>query len=184
MISTKDDISGWVKPYTKDLFRYTIAKVPQRQIAEDLVQETFLSAYQSHDNFEGKSNVKTWLLSILKHKIADHYRSQYKKNVEVSSTIVEQFFNEDHRWKQEYRPIEWGDEKELLDDPEFANALKNCFEHLPEKWSLTMRLKFLEEHDADGICHQLDITRSNFWQIVHRAKLQLRNCLEVKRFRK
>ena len=74
-----------VKTYTKNLFNYTITKVQQKEIAEDLVQETFLSAYQSYENFKNKSNLKTWLFSILKHKIADYYRLKYKENTEAAS---------------------------------------------------------------------------------------------------
>ena len=58
-MSLKEEISSWVKTYTTDLFSYTITKVHQKELAEDLVQDTFLSAYQSYENYKGKSNVKT-----------------------------------------------------------------------------------------------------------------------------
>ncbi|MBA2498662.1 MAG: hypothetical protein H0V30_02950 [Chitinophagaceae bacterium] len=98
----------------------------QRQVAEDLVQETFLAAYQFHHKYQGKSNVKTWLISILNHKIADCYRSKYKTGTEISSGTIEQLFDENQRWKPECRPKDWGNEKELL-DPDFTKALKDCF---------------------------------------------------------
>lgn len=183
-MNLKEEISFWVKMYTKDLFSYTITKVHQKEIAEDLVQDTFLSAWQSYKTYQGKSNVKTWLFSILKYKIADYYRLKYKQNIDLGSDFIDAFFDEDHRWKPEYRPTNWGNEKELLDDPEFSQALHNCFEKLPQKWSSAVQLKFLEEHDSKTICSKLEITTSNFWQIVHRAKLQLRNCLELKWFKK
>ncbi|HXH99486.1 MAG TPA: sigma-70 family RNA polymerase sigma factor [Sphingobacteriaceae bacterium] len=181
MIANKNDIISWVKIYTKDLLNYAITKVPQKEIAEDLVQDTFLSAYQSYKSYKGESNVKTWLFSILKHKIADYYRLKYKENVEFD--CINQFFDENSRWRSEYRPTKWGDEKELLDDPEFSKALNACFEKLPQKWSSAVRFKYLEEYDSKAICSELEITSSNFWQIVHRAKLQLRNCLEIKWFK-
>jgi RNA polymerase sigma-70 factor (ECF subfamily) len=184
MTTSRQHIIELVKTYTNDLFAYTLLKVQQREIAEDLVQEAFLSAYQSYGKFEGRSNIKTWLFSILKRKIADHYRSKYRSAAEVSSGILQEYFDENHRWKDEFRPQAWSNENQLLDDPEFAEALKKCFESLPGKWSSAVRLKYLEEHDADGICNQLEITKSNFWQIIHRAKLQLRNCLELKWFKK
>ncbi len=156
----------------------------KKEVAEDIVQETFLAAYQSYDNFQNKSHIKTWLFSILKHKIADYYRSKYKSNTEVSSGIIEEFFDENQQWKPEYKPTEWPNEKELSDDPDFAKALKNCFEKLPQKWSSAVQLKYLEDHDTNTICSTLEITSSNFWQIIHRAKLQLRNCLQLKWFNK
>ncbi|MBA3673665.1 MAG: sigma-70 family RNA polymerase sigma factor [Chitinophagaceae bacterium] len=180
MITTHNDIISLVKAYTKDLFNYAITKVHQKEVAEDLVQDTFLSAYQSYENYKGKSNVKTWLFSILKHKIADYYRSKYKQDIEVD---FDTFFDDNHRWKPEYRPKDWGNEKELLDDPKFSQTLQDCFKKLPVKWSSAVQMKYLEEHDADAICSQLEITKSNFWQITHRAKIHLRNCLEMKWFK-
>lgn len=183
MTTAKDDIIIWVKTYTKDLFSYTLSKVQNKEVAEDVVQETFLAAYQSHDKYQGKSNIKTWLFSILSHKISDYYRSKYKAATELSSGTIEQFFDENERWRQEYRPQDWGNEKELLDDPEFTKALKDCFQKLPEKWSSAMQMKYIEEYDTDGICSQLEVTKSNFWQIIHRSKIKLRNCLEVSWFK-
>jgi len=184
MKNTKDDIISWVKIYTKDLFSYTISKVGQKEIAEDIVQETFLSAYQSYDNFQNKSGVKTWLFSILKHKIADHFRLHYKRGTEVSPDIIEKFFDQNHRWKPEYRPKKWAEENHLLDDPAFSKTLADCLKDLPGKWSSAVQLKFLEEHETKIICSKLEITLANFWQIIHRAKLQLRNCLDIKWFKK
>ncbi|MGI8950505.1 MAG: sigma-70 family RNA polymerase sigma factor [Chitinophagaceae bacterium] len=179
MSKLKNDFIDCLKTYAKDLFSYTIAKVQQKETAEDLVQETFLSAYHSYENYKEKSNVKTWLFSILKHKIADYFRLKYKNSFEISSNIINEFFDEDDRWKPEYRPQTWNNEKELLDNPEFAKALKNCFDKLPEKWLSAIHLKYLEEENSKTICSKLEITTSNFWQIIHRAKLQLRNCLEL-----
>lgn len=184
MATSNDDIISWVKTYTKDLFAFSMVKVQQKELAEDLVQETFLAAHKSFDSYKEKSTVKTWLFSILKHKIADYYRLKYKAGVEVPSGVIDQFFDANERWKPEYRPVEWSNEQELLNDPGFANALKNCFAKLPEKWSSAVRLKYLEEQDADGICNQLEISKPNYWQIIHRAKLQLRNCLELKWFKR
>ncbi len=183
MTTVKDDITIWVKTYTKDLFSYAITKVLQKEVAEDLIQDTFLSAWQSYKNYQGKSNVRTWLFSILKHKIADYYRSKYKRVIEVDFDLIDTLFDDNHRWKPEYRPKDWGNEKGLLDDPEFSQTLKDCFKKLPVKWSSAVQMKYLEEHDADGICSQLEITKSNFWQIIHRTKVQLRNCLEMKWFK-
>ena len=184
MTTVQSDIISMVKTHTKDLYAYTLSKVYQKELAEDLVQETFLSAYKSYENYKGKSSVKTWLFSILKHKIADYFRSKYKSNTEVSSDIIDKFFDDNHHWKTEYTPQHWTEEKELLDDPEFSKALKDCFEKLPQQWSSAVQLKYLEEHDSKAICSSLEITSSNFWQIIHRAKLSLRNCLELKWFKK
>ena len=141
MEDTKEDIISLVKTHTKDLFAYTITKVGQKEIAEDIVQETFLSAYQSYDNFQNKSSVKTWLFSILKHKIADHFRLQYKRGNEVSPDIIEKFFDENHRWKPEYRPKQWTEENHLLDDPAFSKTLADCLKALPGEMVICYSIK-------------------------------------------
>jgi RNA polymerase sigma-70 factor (ECF subfamily) len=78
--------------------------VEQKEIAEDLVRKHFFLLISPLRTIRVKSNVKTWLFSILKHKIADHYRSKYKKSSEFSSSIIDEFFDKNHRWKPEYRP--------------------------------------------------------------------------------
>ena len=90
---------------------------------------------------------------------------KFNEDGTVKSSI-DKFFNENERWKPEYRPVSWVNEKELLGDPEFAKALKDCFDKLPQQWSFAVQLKFLEEHDSKAICSKLEITTSNFWQIL------------------
>src|SRR5688572_20288032 len=68
------DPSRWVDNYTDYLFSYAFFKTGSREEAEDLVQETFLSAYKNKEGFRGQSSEKTWLTSILKNKITDYYR--------------------------------------------------------------------------------------------------------------
>lgn len=75
----RTDPEEWVKAYADDLFRHAVARVRHREIAEDLVQETFLSAWRSRNRFAGRSSEKTWLLGILRNKIADYYRSQSRE---------------------------------------------------------------------------------------------------------
>ena len=180
MDDVKNDISVLVLAHTKDLFCYALAKLNQKELAEDLVQDTFVAACQSHHLYTGKSSAKTWLFSILKNKIADFYRNSFKKGKEVSFLIIEEYFDSDHQWKAAYRPLDWGNENELLDNPDFQKMLETCLENLPQKWSAAIRLKYLEEANADKICKELDLSKTNFWQIIHRARLQLRNCLELK----
>ena len=66
--------NNWIKLYSDYLFNYTISRVNDREIARDLVSETFLSGLKSMENFSGKASERTWLTSILKRKVIDHYR--------------------------------------------------------------------------------------------------------------
>ncbi|MET3114193.1 RNA polymerase sigma factor (sigma-70 family) [Pedobacter sp. CG_S7] len=67
--STGEIIETWVKLYINSLYRWALIKTSEKEKAEDLVQDTFLAAYQQLENFNGKSSPKTWLLAILNNKI-------------------------------------------------------------------------------------------------------------------
>ncbi len=185
MVAAKEEISSWVKTYTADLYAYSLSKVADKRTAEDIVQNTFLSALESLHRFEGKSGPKTWLFSILKNKIADYYRQKYKQVENFSvSDAADGLFDEKGRLKAPCTSIQWSTDEELLDNPEFLQALHYCIEALPKKMSTVVELKYLEGADSQRVCQKLEISQSNFWQIMHRAKLLLKTCLENKWFKK
>ncbi|MBA2331010.1 MAG: sigma-70 family RNA polymerase sigma factor [Flavisolibacter sp.] len=183
-MAARDEVTTWVKLYTPDLYKYAISKVSDAVAAEDIVQNTFLSAFESFDNFQRKSQPKTWLFSILKHKVADFYRQKYKQ-IEYMPVKdpSDELFDKHGRLKAPCSSIEWRMDEELLDDTEFLEALQHCIESLPAKMSAVVELKYLYETDSNIVCENLNISKTNFWQIMHRAKLLLKTCLENKWFK-
>jgi RNA polymerase sigma-70 factor (ECF subfamily) len=191
--SISDTIEQWLQAYGDQLHSWAYHKTGDKQAAEDLVQETFLAAFKSLEKFKGNSQPKTWLFSILKNKIIDYHRKKFRENTFNESSlkgnrdkddIVETFFDSYGRWKPESSPIKWAEtDSELLDDLDFKAILQSCMEDLPEKWFSAMQFKYLEQKEGKVICQELDITPSNFWQILHRAKVQLKNCLEHRWFK-
>lgn len=184
MVAATDEVADWVKAYTADMFSYTASKVSDHASAEDIVQETFLSALESYSKFQHNSSPKTWLFSILKHKIADHYRIKYKQveNISVDGA-ADGLFDANGRLKAPCSSIEWRMDEELLDDKEFLLALNQCIEGLPQKMAIVVELKYLDGTDSQSVCKQLNISQTNFWQIMHRAKLLLKTCIENKWFK-
>lgn len=179
-----DVTTKWVEQYSDNLFSWAYHKTSNKEVAEDLVQETFLAAYRSFDKFNWESNPKTWLLSILKNKINDYYRDQYKNPITAQDGIYNVLFDETGHWRKSEEPTHWSnaDEKHLLDNIDFRQELLNCLDRLPNNWFAAINLKFLQEKKGKEICQELGITNTNFWQILHRAKLQLRKCLEINWF--
>lgn len=177
----------WVRDFSDELFSWALYKTSSKETAEDIVQETFLSAYNKIDCFEGKSSPKTWLFSILNNKIIDFYRKNAKvKEREFSITenlglkLTDDFFSETESWKSnEHNPI-WDQDQELLDNVDFNKTMASCLDDLPKKWKLAVTSKYLTDKNANEICQDLEISVSNYWQIVHRAKLLLKKCLELK----
>jgi RNA polymerase sigma-70 factor (ECF subfamily) len=173
------DLTDWVNEFTNELYKWAYYKTSSVETAEDLVQETFLVAAQKMDSFKGDSSPKTWLFAILNHKIIDHYRKSIHKPVAMEVNTISTYFDEDGSWQQKKQPKDWQDEENhLLDDDEFQQILQKCLDALPEKWNTCVKLKYLTEKSGEDICQELGIAPTNFWQIVHRAKLQLRNCIE------
>lgn len=181
----KNTIKCWVELYSDNLYSWALHKTSSVEIAEDLVQDTFMAAVQFFAKFEGKSNPKTWLFAILNNKINDHHRSNFRKPTVYDNSILQVFFDADDQWEPEQRPKQWEDETEyLFDDTDFRKAFEDCLGKLPDSWFSAVQLKYIEERSGELICQELGITPSNFWQILHRAKLQLRKCLELNWFKK
>lgn len=179
----------WLMKYGDYLFSIAMLKINNREVAEDLVQESFLSAYKSKDAFRGDSSEKTWLVSILNNKIIDYYRkkdvlkntSEYIMDTEKSFTdsfFTSTLFSDAH-WSEEVQSKNWSPsaDDELI-KTDFQQILEKCISKLPSKLIPVFVSKFIDETDSDSICKEFGITSSNYWVIVHRAKILMRACLD------
>ena len=179
MSKQKHDLTEWVELFTSELFNWALHKLSDEELAKDLVQDTFVAAAEKIGDFRGDSTPKTWLFSILNFKIIDVYRKKAKMPLSTDHSTFTDFFDEDGKWFKAKRPQTWhNDDPHLLDDIDFQLVLKKCMDALPEKWNACMKFKYLMNKSGDDICQELDITPTNFWQIMHRAKLNLRDCID------
>lgn len=169
----------WVTNYGDLLFKYTIGRVYSQEAAEDLVQETFFAALNSRDRFRGESSEKTWLFAILKNKIIDHFR---KKGREAESTYDLPFQKEGimlGHWDKNRSPSDWQSLIEKEEEKQlFHKIFTYCLSLLGPKLATVFSMKVVEECNTDDICKEVGITSSNYWVIMHRARLQLRECME------
>lgn len=180
------DPNKWIDTYADYLFNYAVVRVNSNDIAKDLVQETFFAGLKSAKNFEGKSTERTWLVSILKRKIIDYYRkiNSKKGQAEVRMNFYDNGENEGS-WIEERVPQSWNNEAEkTIENNELKSQLDACIEALPEKYGMVFKMKTIQEFETEEICKELDITPSNLWVIIHRARTQLRNCMEKNWFNK
>lgn len=177
---------NWVGIYANELFGYAMNKTGNTELAEDLVQETFLAGLKSLNNFKGESSERTWLFSILKFKISDYYRkastryeiSNSKQRLAEESSL-DHYFTEEGDWNDNASPKNWGiDYPTSIENKELANILNGCIDKLPNNQKQLIILKLVEEEETEKVCKELNITPTNYWVIIHRAKLQLRACLE------
>lgn len=175
------DVGHWVDEHADLLFRYALQRVRRRELAEDLVQETFVAALQSRGTFSGRSSERTWLVGILRHKIVDHLRQLARTQPngqmhEVETTVASQFRRDGH-WSRV--PSKWGaDPAALIENQDFWTVFHKCFGALPEPLASAFALREMEEFESREVCRTLDITESNLWVRLHRARLLLKDCLE------
>jgi RNA polymerase sigma-70 factor (TIGR02943 family) len=170
----------WVTLHADYLFNYTISRINNHDLAKDLVQDTFFAGLKAKDNFQGKATERTWLISILKRKIIDHYRkiNSAKGKAEVKMN----FYSDGERegeWIEERVPNSWGtDFEKSIENDELSVVLEKCIDNLPEKYAMVFRMKTMQHFETEEICKELEITSSNLWVIIHRARTQLRKCME------
>lgn len=178
----------WVEQYADPLFRFAISRVGDSELAKDLVQDTFLSALKNADAFKGESSEKNWLFKILKNKIIDFYKSKARNLVSSLNEHLAQandYFDEDWNWQLSLRPQQWAvDYSQNIETKEFYVILENCKKKLNEIQNIVFTMKYLDDANSEEICKELDISSSNYWVLIHRAKLQIRQCLEKNWFLK
>ncbi len=179
---TRQIISSLFRENADYLYNYAVTRINDAHLAEDLVQETFISALKNYEGFQGKSKASTWLIAILKNKIIDHYRKKVREFQQESMEDIEStanYFNDKGHWRKEAQPQPWKyDASQELDQTEFYEILQRCLQRLKEIQRMAFVMKHLEDIETEDICKELQITASNYWVIIHRAKLQLRSCLE------
>lgn len=179
------DPSDWVDRYGDYLFRYAMLRLRDRSAAEDLVQETFLAAYKNRSSFSGSSSEATWMVGILKHKIADHFRRQSREaplpGGDLPDPPGDDPFNAAGRWAT--GPTEWGgNPADLFRQKEFLQQLTKCLSGLSPNQANAFTLREIEGADTNEICKVLNVTETNLWVILHRARMYLRRCLEANWF--
>ncbi len=180
----KIDPNNWIKNYSDYLLNYTITKVDGREVAKDLVQETFFAGLKSMKNFKGEASERTWLVAILKRKIIDHYR---KINSNKGKAEVRMSFNsdgdEDKDWLESKAADPFASNAETnIENSELALAIQECLSKLPKKQRDIFKRKTIEEYDTEAICNEFDISSSNLWVIIHRARVAMASCMEAKWF--
>ena len=187
----KNDIVNWVNDYTDYLFKWALYRTNNTHISEDIVQEAFYIAVKQIDSFEGKSSPKTWLTAILNNLILDYYRQKIKSNNKIDIDISDYFTVGGH-WSGDNMPKDYNsseintsyEDENLLDNEEFNLALNNCINNLPVKFQSVIKYKYVSDKNADEICKELGISKTNYWQLIHRGKLALRKCIEINFFDK
>jgi RNA polymerase sigma-70 factor (ECF subfamily) len=168
----------------RDMLRFAKLQLRDVATAEDAVQEALSAAYATRGRFAGRAQVKTWIFSILRHKIIDQIRSQTRHPThsltqdDGRDAEVGALFDDGGYWHKAARPADWGDPEAALGSEQFWVIFEICLNAMAENTAriFTMR-EFLGLETAE-ICNELGISENNCWVILHRARSRLRLCLE------
>jgi RNA polymerase sigma-70 factor (ECF subfamily) len=179
------DPDGWVRSHGDSLYRFALMRLRNPELAENAVQETLLAAYAGRDSFSGRSSERTWLMGILKRKIVDHFRKAGRErpveDVDALSEPTEAAFTDRGRWK--VGPRRWGGSPGAdLEKAEFWRVLETCLEGLPPRLGQAFILLEIDQLESKEVCNSLEITSTNLWVMMHRARMRLRQCLQDRWF--
>ena len=172
--------ASWVDEYGDYLYRYAVSRLRDGEAAEEVVQETFVAALRHVDQYEAKGSERAWLLGILKRKIIDLIRARNRTvslAEEDSNDLSEALFDRNGSWKKEIRSAGYAP-LDSLEREEFWRILRGCLETLPPRQADVFVLREMDDRSTEEICKELEITASNLWVILYRARLQLSNCMK------
>ena len=169
------------------LMRFARLQLRNEAWAEDAVSETMLAALSKPQSFGNRSQLKTWMVGILKHKVIDILR-QRRREVTLddrpggdgSEELDVLMFKTDGHFAS--RPSDWGNPEQELNSRQFFAVLEACAEKLPAAMGRVFLMREWLELPCDEICKELNLTSTNLYVQLHRARLRLRECLELNWF--
>jgi RNA polymerase sigma-70 factor (ECF subfamily) len=179
---------GTLSELRKAMLRFAFLQLRNHDVAEDVVQETLIAALTGQTQYEGRAAVKTWMFGILKNKIIDVLRDNWHKkrvdlmDVEGFDDDFDVLFKENERWQQSEMPSGWRDPQQAMENQQFWEVLEICMTRMPAATARVYSMREFLGLEVAEICKELDITSSNCWVILHRARMILRLCLQQRWF--
>jgi RNA polymerase sigma-70 factor (ECF subfamily) len=181
---TPPDFARQVEALRPQLMRFARTQLRNDAWAEDAVSETLLAALEKPQSFGGQSQLKTWLVGILKHKVVDQLRRHTREATvlvgEDGEDLDEHLFLPDGHFRD--MPQDWGSPESAFGQRQFFEVLEACVEHLPPTQGRVFMMREWLELETDEICKELQISATNLWVLLHRARLRLRECLQLRWF--
>lgn len=168
------------------LLRFARLQLRDEAAAEDAVQDCLLAALAGEQRFAGKSALRTWLTGILRHKIVDHIRRRAREpsvqavDDEGDERDFDALFLADGHWAEP--PAAWGDPQRTLENKHFHDVFEACMEILPEKTARVFMMREFLDLETDEICKELAMSATNCWVVLYRARMRLRECLQINWF--
>jgi RNA polymerase sigma-70 factor (ECF subfamily) len=167
----------WLRQYGDTLYRYAVYRLRRPQEAEDAVQETLLAALKARGQFQGRSHPRTWLMTILKRKVADRLRLAARQVAETNLDDLDAWFDTGGHWRK--APRQWDNPTAAAESSEFWEVVQGCLAKLPPRMAEVFTLRTLDDWEPTDVCRELAISPDNLWVLLHRARLRLVRCLDI-----
>jgi RNA polymerase sigma-70 factor, ECF subfamily len=179
----------WIHEHGDVLWKFSIIRTGSKEAAEDIVQETLLSAMQGYSTFVGLSSERTWLLGIAAHKIAGHFRrlrrasgrgvADMSADAACTCTTCQGMFTDKGSWACVAKV--WPDHRQSESEKtEQLAALRACIDLLPPGQAQVVWLRDILEVPSVEVCKVMGLSDTNLWTRMHRARVALRSCLETR----
>lgn len=183
----EDAFSELIDCYHPSMIRLAAVFVPDDDLAEEIVQETWLAVINGIDRFEGRSSVKTWIFAILTNKARKRgkrdarmkaWSTMFESSIDEEVTPMSDRFDTRGRWARP--PAAWsvGPEERMLKD-DLLEVIKASIETLPASQRAVVRLRDVEGLSASETCDVLDITDGNQRVLLHRGRVKVREDVET-----
>ena len=179
------NFASQVEALRPQLLRFARSQLRNDAWAEDAVSDTLLAALEKPDSFAGQSQLKTWLIGVLKHKVVDQLRRHTREatilTTEDGEDLDESLFDRSGHWREALQ--DWGNPEMALGQRQFFEVLQVCCDQLPVVQGRVFMMREWLDLDTEEICKEMQITSTNLWVLLHRARLRLRECLQARWFK-
>ena len=178
-----------VDQHTPSMLRVAHGYVPSREIAEEVVQETWIALVKGIDNFEGRSSLRTWLFAVMIN-IAKARGVRERRDADAAiaaftgGTVDPARFRAADdpypgHWKQGDEPSPFPDSPEgsVLGN-ELVDVARRELDKLPERQRMVVTLRDMLGFESSEVCDLLDISIANQRVLLHRGRAAVRQVLE------
>ena len=173
-----------VERYQTSLLRLAQSFVPNRAVAEEVVQDVWLGVVRGIERFEGRSSLKTWLFRIMVNRArSTGVRERRETPVDPSTTepaVPPERFTATGAWAQP--PTAWADDADdRMVAKELVERVSACLDQLPDAQRRVVVMRDFEGLAPADVCAVLGISEANQRVLLHRGRSRIRGMLETAR---
>lgn len=165
----------WSDSYFDYLLNFARGRMPDEELARDIVQQTFMAAWKGRDSFRGDSTERTWLTTILRNKITDFYRARSRRPQLVEMSVLKDRENENVSWIEERITAQRDEEPDqVVERTEFISQVLNALNDLPAAAGQALRMRAIDGTSVTEIAAALGLSAGSVSTKICRARQRLR----------